>query len=66
MRTAAILVLLLLGCDAPPSTPREPAQPAECRRIGDRCELPGGPIGICSESTAPCEEPPCLACMSQH
>ncbi len=63
MRAGTILALLLLGCDAPPSTPREPAA---CERIGDRCQLPGGPIGICSETTAPCDEPPCLACMSQH
>lgn len=63
LRAVMILAIVLAGCDASPSAPREPA---ECRRIGDRCELPGGPIGICSESTAPCDEPPCLACMSQH
>lgn len=60
---AALLGASLLGCVEPAPAARPPAV---CERLGDRCQLAGGPIGICSETSAPCDEPPCLACMSQH
>lgn len=57
--------LLLAGCPEPSATPR-PREATACERIGERCVTPEGPIGVCSETTAPCDEPPCLACMPQH
>ena len=58
-----VSITLLPGC--PESTQRG-GTPSECTRLGDRCQLPSGPIGICSETTEPCDAPPCIACMSQH
>jgi len=58
-------VVLLSGCPETGTTPT-PREERDCERIGDRCHLPDGPIGICNETTGPCNDPPCLACMSQH
>lgn len=60
-----LIVIALTGC-AERGAPAPPREPVVCERLGDRCQLPDGPIGICSETTEPCEAPPCLACMSQH
>lgn len=62
----AVLALFgLAGCPESSSEQRN-GEPAACERMGERCQLPDGPVGICSETTAPCDEPPCLACTSQH
>ncbi|MCZ7680716.1 MAG: hypothetical protein M5U28_18880 [Sandaracinaceae bacterium] len=63
MRVVLGLALLTAACvePAPPARP-----PTECARLGERCQLPDGPIGICSETSEPCDHPPCLACVSQH
>jgi hypothetical protein len=40
---------------------------AKCVRIGDQCQLPAGPLGVCSAvDCKPDEVPPCMVCMSQH
>lgn len=65
LRALPLLALLLAGCPEPSSTPA-PAEPEACEHIGDRCQTPEGPLGVCSETTTPCDDPPCLACMSQH
>lgn len=66
MRGVLLVALLLVaGCPQSGST-RTPREPEACERMGDRCQLPDGPIGICSDTTQPCDDPPCLACMSQH
>ncbi|MGE0788370.1 MAG: hypothetical protein AB7S26_22035 [Sandaracinaceae bacterium] len=65
LTTAGLLlsVIILGGCDA---TTRAPEVAAPCEHMGDPCRLPSGPMGVCNETTAPCESPPCLACISQH
>jgi hypothetical protein len=40
---------------------------AKCVKIGDQCQLPAGPLGVCSAvDCKPDEAPPCMVCMSQH
>jgi hypothetical protein len=59
-----VAALLLSGCPETASTP-EPEQP--CERIGQRCRLPDGPVGVCNDTgRTDCESPPCLRCMPQH
>jgi len=65
LRWLSLLALLVAGCPES-SSGSAPSEPEACEQIGQRCQLPEGPIGICSETTEPCDEPPCLACMSQH
>ncbi|MCB9597667.1 MAG: hypothetical protein H6719_33425 [Sandaracinaceae bacterium] len=65
VRQIALFALVLGGCPETTASPSR-TEPAVCEHMGDRCQLPEGPIGVCSETTAPCDEPPCLACMSQH
>lgn len=58
------LAALLSGC---PETASTPAEDAPCERVGDRCRLSDGPIGVCNDTgRTDCDEPPCLACMPQH
>jgi hypothetical protein len=60
---ACALLALANGCrDIERSSP-----PAKCMRIGDQCQLPSGPLGVCSAvDCKPDEVPPCMVCMSQH
>lgn len=56
--------LLLAGC---PETASDPVGAEECERIGQRCRLEDGPIGVCNDTgKTDCESPPCLECMPQH
>ncbi len=64
-RALPLTALLFTGCPEPSAAP-EPREATACERTGDRCQTPEGPIGVCSETTAPCDEPPCLGCMPQH
>lgn len=62
----ALAALLLTGCPEPTRAPTSD-EPAACRRIGDRCTTPEGPIGVCNDTgRSDCEAPPCLQCMPQH
>jgi hypothetical protein len=61
---AALLAMVVAapGCDI-----GEEAASAECARIGARCQLADGPLGVCQER--PCEAgraAPCFACTAQH
>jgi hypothetical protein len=62
----ALAALAALGaCDI--ESVSQPAASAECSAIGARCQLPGGPLGVCQEIA--CEEaaaPPCFQCTPQH
>jgi len=45
----------------------EQAVSARCTHIGEQCQLPDGPLGVCQER--PCEAghaAPCFTCTSQH
>ena len=65
LATAALGATVALGgCGEARRAPAPEAEP--CARIGDRCRLPEGPVGVCNVTTAPCDDPPCLACISQH
>jgi hypothetical protein len=58
-------VLFAAGCDF--SEMNAPAVSAECRQIGQHCQLATGPLGVCLD--APCkpgQTPPCFACTPQH
>lgn len=76
MRRRLIMALfgsftLLLACSGEVDEAIEDREPpglaAECQRIGERCVLPEGPIGVCNDTgRTDCDEPPCLACMPQH
>ena len=60
-----MLLLLGAGCDLSGMTSDAPT--AICGRIGERCQLPEGPLGVCLDK--PCAEgqsPPCFACTPQH
>lgn len=60
----ALAALLLGGC---PEGAGEAVAPEDCERIGQRCQLPSGPIGVCNDTgRSDCDSPPCLGCMSQH
>ncbi len=59
---AGVLVLVLVL----PACPEGAPVATTCARVGDRCRMPDGPIGICGETLGECAEPPCLACQSQH
>jgi len=65
-RVARTAVFALLMCCAACEGIGE-APPASCAAIGARCQLPGGPIGVCQETR--CEDggvPPCFVCTPQH
>lgn len=64
-RIAALLLVAgaLGACDDLGS----PAPSAACSQIAARCQLPGGPIGVCQESPcAPGAVAPCFQCTPQH
>jgi hypothetical protein len=53
------------GCDFSGMT--EPSATSVCRRIGARCQLPDGPLGVCIETRCDGEQtPPCFTCTPQH
>ncbi len=57
-----LFLLVLLGCSGVgQETPGE-----DCVHLGDRCSLREGLLGICAETTEPCETPPCMRCTPQH
>jgi hypothetical protein len=62
-RTIASGVALVLVL---PACPEGAPIATTCERVGDRCRMPDGPVGICGESLGECAEPPCLVCQSQH
>ncbi|MFK7991354.1 MAG: hypothetical protein AB8I08_35385 [Sandaracinaceae bacterium] len=64
MRPLGLLVLFLTACG--PRAERVPEPSAPCERLGDRCTTPEGPLGVCNVTPGDCDEPPCLACISQH
>jgi hypothetical protein len=69
MRPAALgLALLALAACGPRDGGRAPRASETCTRLGDRCALPDGPLGICVDVTelGNCDAPPCLVCQSQH
>ena len=44
-----------------------PAAPAACRQIGQQCQRPEGPLGVCQETKCGADaSPPCYVCTSQH
>lgn len=64
MRVALLAAALLLtGCpdlmEAPPS--------ATCARVGDKCKLGNGPLGVCVTQACPeGQTEPCYLCQPQH
>lgn len=67
MRCALGLSLLALALTGCPEPARSASEPAACERIGERCVLPDGPIGVCNDTgRTDCASPPCLDCMPQH
>lgn len=67
MRPVAVALLLLGGTGCDFSDLATPAASSVCTRIGEQCQLPDGPLGVCLEK--PCPEgatPPCFACTPQH
>lgn len=59
---ALLLGGLGLGC---PEVEEAPS--ATCARVGDKCKLPSGPLGVCMERACPeGEAAPCLYCQGQH
>lgn len=63
-RSAAALAVLLCcaACEGIGTAP-----PSSCAAIGARCQLPGGPIGVCQQT--PCTGgavSPCFVCTPQH
>lgn len=68
--TRALLILFggltLLACPK-----LEPPPPATCARLGAKCQLPDGPLGVCEQAVCPDDSkskglPSCLRCTSQH
>ena len=59
----ALALALCAGCDAAVV----PAPPAACAQVGQQCQLPDGPLGVCQQiACAAAVTPPCLRCTSQH
>jgi hypothetical protein len=62
---AGLLAALASACD-PAGLISEPPS-ATCARVGAKCQLADGPLGVCE--SAPCTAdaaPPCLVCTAQH
>jgi hypothetical protein len=52
------------GC---PEAGGVPAPRVECERLGDRCDLAEGVLGVCNDNgRTDCAAPPCLSCVAQH
>jgi hypothetical protein len=42
-------------------------KPKICQTVSEQCQLEGGQLGVCGESTCePGQQKPCLKCISQH
>lgn len=65
---ALTLAWTLTGCfDA--QTVRTGAIPATCTKLGAKCQLPDGPLGVCDYGPCPPSDEKkgtCLRCVSQH
>jgi hypothetical protein len=63
---AAVLAVAAMGCPGSSSSGRG-APPEHCTKMGERCSLGKGVLGVCSEShCAPGQQPPCIRCTGQH
>lgn len=63
---AALLLAVTLAAGACDGVLVEPPG-AACTAVGERCQLPGGPLGVCEQAPcAPAATPPCLRCTAQH
>ncbi len=61
---ALALFAELVGCD--PSSYSTPI-PTECAAAGTQCQLPNGPLGVCTQVPCPADaDSLCYACASQH
>ena len=59
------LLVVLPGCD--PGSMVEAPPSAICTAIGQRCQRPDGPIGVCQvRPCPPGESGPCYVCTPQH
>lgn len=67
LRLAAALFGLSLLSAACDEALVAPAAPAACRQIGQQCQRPEGPLGVCQETKCAADaSPPCFVCTSQH
>ncbi|HSP98263.1 MAG TPA: hypothetical protein VL049_13615 [Candidatus Dormibacteraeota bacterium] len=66
-RLVAGMIGLGVLCAACDDSLVAPAAPAACTRIGQQCQRPEGPLGVCQETRCAADaSPPCYACTSQH
>jgi hypothetical protein len=70
MRSAVVFACLLL-CGCPPdgggTGTKKSGEPVKtCTSAGQTCMFQEGKLGLCVESTAPCEGKGCFVCQSQH
>jgi hypothetical protein len=57
------LALMTGGC---PGVTTDPV-PTACARVGDKCKLPSGPLGVCLQAeSCPEGSGPCFVCQPQH
>jgi len=59
---ALVVLVACAACDGIGTPP-----PDACVAFGTRCQLPGGPVGVCQETAcAAGGTPPCFVCTPQH
>jgi hypothetical protein len=71
MRIPVVLAACLLLCACPPDgqggATKKSNEPVKiCTSQGQSCVFAEGKLGLCVESTQPCEGKACLVCQSQH
>jgi hypothetical protein len=70
MRIVVAIASCLLLCACPPDSgggAKKSSEPVKtCTSAGQSCVFQEGKLGLCVESTAPCEGKACFVCQSQH
>jgi len=62
---AALAALCLTAAGCPEMA--ADAVPTTCARVGDKCKLPSGPLGVCQQTDcAPGAGTACFVCQPQH
>ena len=56
------LCLLTAGCPDMAAS----SVPTTCARVGDKCKLPSGPLGVCQQTDCAEGSGPCFVCQPQH
>jgi hypothetical protein len=65
MRVFVLLAFCLLA--ACPGAEVATPKPKICQSVGQQCQMPEGPLGVCNVSTCEAgQRQPCLKCISQH